>query len=226
MFAGDFILHQIAIHGYVALFLITVIEGPLATIFGGFFVSIGVLNPFLTFFLLYIADTIGDLIFYTLGYYSRKRLIIKILEWVKIEEGRLVGLDEFFKKHGGKTVFIAKFIAGAGSWTLISAGIGRMKLRTFLKHSLTAGALKTFVYMALGYFFGSMYKTLLQWMNLTTVIIIVAIMFILMMIIIRKFLNAQLAQIFEKGIKKKILQNRLKKKKKINKKGLLHFLKI
>ncbi|HJX50616.1 MAG TPA: hypothetical protein VJ438_04085 [Candidatus Nanoarchaeia archaeon] len=40
MLTADYIFNQLLIHGYLALFLITIIEGPLATIFSGFFVLI------------------------------------------------------------------------------------------------------------------------------------------------------------------------------------------
>jgi len=196
MFAADYILSQLAAHGYLALFLITIVEGPLATILGGFFVSIGVFNFYLTFFLLYVADTIGDLLSYTIGYIGRERFANKLLGWLKIEEDKLLGLDDFFHRHGGKTIFIAKFVTGAGSWTLISAGMGRMKLTRFLKYSLGAGALKTLVYMGLGYFFGHVYQLLLNWMNLTSAIIIIAIILIATMIIVKRFLKDKFSYIF------------------------------
>jgi len=145
------------------------------------------------------------LLSYSIGYLGRERLAIKILGWMKIEEDKLLGLDDFFHRHGGKTVFLAKFITGAGSWTLISAGMGRMKLTRFLRYSLGAGALKTIVYMGLGYFFGHLYKLLIQWMNLTSVIIILVIILIAVMILIKNYLKKKFGYIFKspkKNIKK------------------------
>jgi len=176
MLSSELIIAELIEKGYLALFLITIIEGPLITILGGFLVSMGIFKLYYTYPLILLADTIGDILAYTIGYLGRKRYAVKILGWLKISEDKLLGLDNFFKRHGGKSIFLAKFITGAGSWTLISAGMARVRLKRFLKYSISAGILKTAAYMAAGYFFGNIYKILIKWMNVTSAVIILIIL--------------------------------------------------
>lgn len=201
----DTLIIQLIEQGYLALFLITIIEGPLITILGGFLISMGVFKLIYAYPILLIADTIGDLIAYTIGYIGRKRFAVKILGWFKMSEDKLLGLDNFFKRHGGKSIFLAKFITGAGSWTLVSAGMAKVKLRRFLKYSITAGALKTIVYMGIGYVFGDMYKILIKWMDVGSAVIIILILLILLIISVKSYFKKRFksfSKIYKKSKKK------------------------
>jgi len=213
MLPSELIIQELVAKGYLALFLITIIEGPVITILGGFLVSLGVFKFIYAYPLILIADTIGDLLAYSVGYMGRKRYAIRILAWFKISEDKLFGLDNFFKRHGGKSIFLAKFITGAGSWTLVTAGMARVKLKRFLKYSLAAGTLKTAIYMAVGYFFGHLYKILIKWIDITSTIIILVILLILFFYFIKNFLKKKY-QDFAKSIPKKPKRKKRKVKSK------------
>ena len=212
MLEPEVIIQQLIAQGYMALFLIAIIEGPLITILGGFLSSLGVFNIYIAYLVILIADVIGDLLAYSIGYFGRNRVAVRVLSWLKISEDRLLGLDDFFLRHGGKSIFLAKFITGAGSWTLISAGMARFKLQKFLKYTISAGILKTGAYMALGYFFGHIYKLLIQTMNTASAIIVILILLAIAIIMIKNFLKKRFGGFFKNG-KKTTLKKPKKKKK-------------
>ncbi len=201
LFEPDTIITKLIAQGYLALFLITILEGPLITILGGFLSSLGYFNIFITYLVILIADTIGDLLGYSLGYLGRKKFAVKILGWFKIKEDKLLGLDDFFLKHGGKSIFLSKFITGAGSWTLISAGMAKVKLKKFLRYSIIASVLKTAIYMALGYFFGHLYKFLIQTMNTASAIIIILLLLVIVIVMIKNFLKKRYSKFFKNNKK-------------------------
>jgi len=210
MLPSDLLIAELIEQGYLALFLITIIEGPVITILGGFLVSLEAFKLYYVYPLILFADTIGDLLAYTVGYIGRKRYAIKILGWFKMSEDKLLGLDNFFKRHGGKSIFLAKFVTGAGSWTLITAGMANIKLKRFLKYSIAAGALKTAVYMGIGYFFGHLYKILIKWIDITSTIIILIVLLVLFFYLSKSYFKKKFKSFSEKSEKK----SKKRKKKK------------
>ena len=76
--------------------------------------------------------------------------------------GRRVGLDEakiahvhaFFDLHGGKTVFIARFVAVLRSWAAALAGASRMPYGTFTLYNALGGLAWAALFGMLGYVFG------------------------------------------------------------------------
>ena len=212
MFSTESIMAELIAQGYIALFFIAVFEGPLITLLGGFFSSMGVFNIYIAYIVILLADTLGDIIAYMIGYMGRNKLAVRILGWFKIEEDKLLGLDNFFKRHGGKSIFLSKFITGAGSWTLISAGMAKVKLRRYLKFSISAGILKTAVYLGVGYFFGNMYKVLIKWMNMASAIVIIVILLILLILITKNYFKKKFKS-FSRSSPKLPKKSKRKKKK-------------
>ena len=189
MFSQEILTQWLISYGYLALIVGVIIEGPLITILGGFLSSIGIFNILYAYLVIVSADIVADWIAYTIGYFGRKKILIKIFGFLKIPAEKILDLDVFFKKHGGKSVFISKFVAGAGTWTILSAGISRMKLTKFLGYTLSASVIKSAVYIAIGYFFGSMYKLIDKWLSTIGTIVSVLIIAVILFFIFKRHLK-------------------------------------
>jgi membrane-associated protein len=72
----------------------------------GTFAALGSLNVWLLFFLLAGAAILGDTVNYTIGHYLGDRAYN--IKWIKKEY--LDKTHAFFEKHGGKTIFLARFV--------------------------------------------------------------------------------------------------------------------
>lgn len=173
-------------YGYWALFIGMVIEGPVITLLAGFLTSLGFFKLEYVYLIILVADVIGDSIAYTIGYFGRKKILLKLFSWLQIHEEKLLGIEEFFKEHGGKSVFVSKFIAGAGSWTLITAGISRMNLKKFYTYSIGAAIIKSALYIGIGLFFGKMYKVIIQWMDWAGTIALIIILMAIVLYVLKK----------------------------------------
>ena len=184
MFGQDALMQWVIANGYWALFWGMVIEGPIITILGGFLTSLGYFNIYYVYLIIVLADLLEDLLAYSIGYFGRKRALLKIFSWLQIPEQKLLDIEKFFKSHGGKSVFVSKFVAGAGSWTLISAGIAKMNLWKFFKNSFIAAIIKSALYIGIGFFFGGLYKVIARFLNtagtIVTLLIIAAVVLWLM----------------------------------------------
>lgn len=111
--------------------------------------EIGVVIP-----LLIAAAVIGDNVNYVIGRNVGPRVFKGRNRFFKREH--LVRTHEFYERHGGKMLVLARFVPIVRTFAPFVAGIGRMSYPRFLGFSVAGGTLWVSGFGLLGYFFGSM----------------------------------------------------------------------
>lgn len=164
-------------YGYVILFPITVIEGPVATIIGGFLASLGYFNLTIIFVIAFVGDIVGDLIYYALGRWGTKRIASrgKFL-WIKIEHAKK--LESHFEKHAGKTLLFGKWTHSVGGAILLAAGMSKMPLKKFVLFNVIGSLPKVLIFLLLGYYFGSAYQLINKYFEFASMAILIVIVLI------------------------------------------------
>jgi membrane-associated protein len=119
----------------------------------GTFASLGALNPVYLFLLLTAAAIIGDTINYSIGAYIGPRAFSGEIKFLKQEH--LDRTQEFYEKHGGKTIILARFVPIIRTFAPFVAGVGTMKYRKFIAYNVIGGMLWVAIFISLGYFFGN-----------------------------------------------------------------------
>jgi membrane protein DedA with SNARE-associated domain len=109
--------------------------------------------------------------------------------------------ENSLKRHGAKTVFIARFIALFPPVAAnLLAGMTKMPWPHFLLFNLTGSAAYSIVYILIGYFFGKKWKLLQAWLGPTVLYVILAgITLIVLGIIFRHTLSRYAARLSSKG---------------------------
>ncbi len=122
------------------------------------------------------------------------------IRWIHLTPERLKWPDRFFKRHGPKAVFIARFIALFPPVAInLLAGMSKMPWRVFLLYNLTGSAVYATSYTLIGYFFGKKWKLLEAWLGPTALYLILAgITLIVLGVIFRQSLAKVLARLFSK----------------------------
>lgn len=114
----------------------------------------GVLDAKSVFALLLVAVFTGDNVNYWFGRYLGPRVFsrddVRFLNRKHLER-----TQEFFDKHGSKTVIYARFVPIVRTCTPFVAGIGRMAYARFMAFSVAGCALWLSVCLTAGYFFGN-----------------------------------------------------------------------
>ncbi len=149
----QWILH----YKYAVLFPIMVVEGPIATVIGGFLASLGYLNIFAVFGLAVLGDTVGDLIYYVIGYSGRKRFLSKG-SFLGINKERMAAIEKHYDLHAGKTFILGKITHTFGFAVLLSAGIAGVPLWTYIWFNFLGTLPKVVVFEIIGYYFGANYQ--------------------------------------------------------------------
>jgi membrane-associated protein len=127
------------------------------------------------------------------------------IRWLHLTPERLKWPEQFFNRHGAKTVFIARFIflfppVAAN----LLAGMGKMRWRIFLFYNLTGSAAYTASYILLGYFFGKQWKLLEAWLGPTVLYLLLAVIAIVVLgVIFRHSLSGFLVRLFPKNHQRK-----------------------
>lgn len=119
--------------------------------------NIFTINIHLFVFLLFIAAVLGDSTGYTFGRRVGRRLFDR--EDSKFfKKEHLLRAEQFYQKHGSKTIVLARFVPFVRTFAPIVAGVSQMSYRHFLIYNILGAALWTASFTYLGYFAGSAIK--------------------------------------------------------------------
>lgn len=119
----------------------------------GAFSAIGSMNVVLTIVLLSIAAVLGDTLNYWIGHFFGQQLIAN--PKIPIKKSHIDQTNAFFDKHGGKTIFLARFVPIVRTFAPFVAGIGKMHYKTFISYNLIGGVVWVSLMTLVGYFFGN-----------------------------------------------------------------------
>ena len=134
--------------GYVALVAIVFTEtgllvgfflpGDSLLITAGLVAAAGGLDIWLLNGLLIVAAIVGDSVGYAIGYRTGPRIFTRDeSRW--FSKKHLVRTREFYERHGGKTIVLARFIPIIRTFAPVVAGVGQMEYRKFLAYNVLGG---------------------------------------------------------------------------------------
>lgn len=112
------------------------------------------LNIFLMCLLLIVAAVLGDLVNYHIGNYIGPKAFSGKYKWLKSEY--LQKTQQFYTKHGGKTIIYARFVPIIRTFAPFVAGIGTMSYSRFASYNIVGGILWVTSFLFIGYFFGGL----------------------------------------------------------------------
>jgi len=162
---GQQIFEFLSHHGYWIILPLMIIEGPVATIITAMLASLGAFNVFVVFVLSVLGDIIGDVILYGAGYKWGMGFVRRVGRYIGITENLVARMEEYFKRHGGKTIFAVKSTTGLCWATFTAAGIVRMPFKKFLLYSFLGGIIWSSFLVAMGYFYGYLWREIAEYID-------------------------------------------------------------
>lgn len=120
----------------------------------GTFAARGVFDLWLMTFLLIFSAILGDATNYAIGLFFGEKIVqAKKIRLVKKQH--LQKTHDFFEKHGGKTIILARFVPIVRTLAPFVAGMGKMTYPKFALYNVLGAILWVMLFVPLGYFFGN-----------------------------------------------------------------------
>ena len=159
----DTVIQQYGVWMYFILFVVVFLEtGIVVTPFlpgdsllfaAGALCARGDLAVGWLFMLLCLAAVLGDTVNYSIGHLIGPRAFHGQNRFFKREH--LDRTHQFYERHGGKTIVLARFIPIMRTFAPFVAGIGRMSYGRFVIYNVLGGLLWTVLFVFGGYYFGN-----------------------------------------------------------------------
>ena len=160
----DWFLRFLDTWGYLIVFGFTVSEnifvlgsftpGETVVMAAAFVASMGELNVVGVWFASVIGTIVGSNLSYALGRKGGRDMLMRFGDRFHISDDRITAAEEYFFKHGSKTVFLARFAAGVKNFVPMIAGVSHMGLFWFELYTLLGAITYTTIGVLIGYFIG------------------------------------------------------------------------
>lgn len=121
----------------------------------GAIAALGSLNIGLIVLILMVAAIAGDTVNYWIGHFLGQK-IVNNPRIPFINQEHIDKTEQFYKKYGGKTIILARFVPIVRTFAPFVAGIGTMEYGKFIAFNVIGGVVWVGLFTFLGYFFGNM----------------------------------------------------------------------
>lgn len=191
---ADFFLHldkhlsevisQYGVWTHVLLFVIVFCEtGLVITPFlpgdsllfaAGTFAALGSLNVWILVLTLTIAAILGDTVNYWIGKRIGPAAFSGQLPFLK--QAHLRKTEEFYVRHGRKTIILARFVPIVRTFAPFVAGVGSMDYGRFLAYNVIGGVVWVWMFTLAGYYFGNIPAVKKNFTMVILAIIVISVM--------------------------------------------------
>jgi membrane-associated protein len=171
---GYFVLAAI-VFAETGLFIGFFLPGDSLLFTAGLVAAQGFFNLGYLMLLLSVMAVVGDALGYFIGHKAGEALYIREDSfWFRRKH--LLYAKEFYEKHGGKAIFLVRFVPFARTFAPVVAGIAQMSYARFASYNIFGGIFWVCSMTAAGYYLGSV-----TWVhkNLEKVVLLIVLLSVL-----------------------------------------------
>lgn len=171
-------------YGYWAVFFGVMLEnagvpipGETILLIAGYFASTGEFHLGLVMLIAATGAVIGDNIGFAIGHHFGRNVLLRVGRFFFLTPKRFEHMENYFERHGNKTILVARFITGLRVFAALLAGASRkMPWRVFFVYNVAGALLWSVVITTLGYLFGQSLPLLIKWVGRSgTILLVLAI---------------------------------------------------
>jgi membrane protein DedA with SNARE-associated domain/membrane-associated phospholipid phosphatase len=129
------------------------VPGETTMTIGGAVAGLGVINLYLLIAVAWLMAFLGDSFSFMLGRKLGRNFVLDHGPKVRITRERFERVEDYFDKHGGKTILIGRFVGIVRSLAPFVAGTSGMSYRGFVPYSVLGAGLQVTSNIMLGYVF-------------------------------------------------------------------------
>lgn len=136
-----------------------VVPGETTMLLGGAVAGQGAIDIYLLIAIAWFCAWLGDTTSFFLGRKLGREFVLKHGSRVGISHERFEKVEDYFDRHGGKTIFIGRWISLVRAFAPFIAGSSGMTYRGFVPYSILGTGLWASLHILVGYFFSSAIET-------------------------------------------------------------------
>lgn len=190
------ILSLIVHYGYLIIFLGVMAEsagvpvpGETALIASGILVQQSRLDLWYVVLFGILGAVVGDQIGYWAGRRGGRPFVHRWGRYIKLTPERLARAERFFQRHGGKAVFLARFVTGLRTFGAITAGVSRMRWGTFILFNALGGAVWATIAVLIGYLLGGSLDLVERWAGRASALLVVMLVIAVAMYLVYRWIS-------------------------------------
>jgi membrane protein DedA with SNARE-associated domain len=168
-------------YGYWAVFFGVMLEnagvpvpGETILLIAGYLASTGKFHLGLVMLIAATGAVIGDNIGFAIGHHFGRNVLLRIGRFFFLTPKRLAHMENYFERHGNKTILVARFITGLRVFAALLAGASKMPWRVFIVFNMAGAVLWSVVISTLGYLFGQSLPLLIKWVGRSGTILLIS----------------------------------------------------
>ncbi|HYR95915.1 MAG TPA: VTT domain-containing protein [Candidatus Binatus sp.] len=148
------------------------LPGDSLLVTAGVFAAAGHLNIGTVLVLCTVAAIVGDQLGYYIGYRTGPR-IFRREDSLLFKRKHLLRARDFYERHGGKTIILARFVPIIRTFAPVVAGVGQMEYRRFVTFNVVGGFGWVWSMSLLGYSLGRMVPDIDRHIHVVIAVVIV-----------------------------------------------------
>ncbi|HEY7256041.1 MAG TPA: bifunctional DedA family/phosphatase PAP2 family protein [Solirubrobacterales bacterium] len=139
------------------------VPGETVMILGGATAGQGATNVYIMIAIAWVCAFVGDSTSFFIGRRLGRGFLMRNGPRFGVSEERLVQIDDHFERHGGKTIFIGRFVGFVRAFAPFIAGSSGMRYRMFVPYSVLGTGIWVSSAILLGYLFSRSIDSVLNY---------------------------------------------------------------
>lgn len=158
-----------------------IIPGETLVLVGAFFAAQGSLSPAWVAAAALIGGVAGDNLGYLIGRRAGRPFLTRHGGRFFLPEERLANAERFYREHGGKTVFLGRFIPVIRAFGCLLAGASHMSYPRFFFYDFAGALIWAGGHTAIGYAIGGQYELIERYLSGAGLVIFVLLVLLVVL---------------------------------------------
>jgi membrane protein DedA with SNARE-associated domain len=165
---------------YVLLWLVVIVEGPIATLLGAAAASAGFMRLGLVFIAAILGNFTADVLWYLLGHVGKIEWLLRYSRWLGVRRHHLERLQQSMREHAFKIMLSAKLTNAFTIPSLIAAGLAGVPWKRWIPAFLIGQCIWTGTLVLIGYYAAESIKQVQG--DIRYVVLVASLLFLLVII--------------------------------------------
>jgi membrane protein DedA with SNARE-associated domain len=168
-----------------------VVPGETVMLLGGAVAGQGAIDIYLLIAIAWFAAWLGDTTSFLIGRRLGRGFVLRHGPRVGISHERFERVEDYFSRHGGKTIFIGRWISLVRALAPFIAGSSGMRYRNFVPYSILGTGLWASAHILIGYFFSRSIETAAEYAGRGAFVLATLIVVTTLVIVSVRFLRVE-----------------------------------